>query len=82
MFGLLILTNIAACGTERVQWSKSGASEADFERDWQQCSNLATGLNPPVFDPRTMTTTPEQQATIQQSNSCMFGRGWQLEPKR
>lgn len=78
----VILTTLAACGSQRVEWSKPGASEAEFERDWQQCSNLAIGLNPPTFDPRTMTTTPQQQSTLQQRNSCMFSRGWQLQPKQ
>lgn len=82
LMNLAVLLSLAACRSERVQWNKPGASEADFERDWQRCSNLATGLNPPVFDPRTMTTTPGQQATFQQRNSCMFSRGWQLEPKQ
>jgi len=82
MLGLLILLTGAGCETSGAQWTKPGATEGDFERDWQQCSNLAIGLNPPVFDRRTMTTTPGQQATFQQRNSCMFNRGWQLTPKQ
>jgi len=78
----VILTTLVACGSQHVEWSKPSASEADFERDWQQCSNFAIGLNPPIFDPRTMTTTPQQQSTLQQRNSCMLSRGWQLQPKQ
>jgi hypothetical protein len=80
--GPLMLGVLAGCQTQGVQWTKPGASEAEFGRDWQQCSNLAIGLNPPVFDPRTMTTTPDQHAAFQQRNSCMFSRGWQLTPKQ
>lgn len=78
--GLLMLGVLAGCETQRVQWTKPGTSEAEFERDWQQCSNMAVGLNPPVFDPRTMTTTPDQHVAFQQRNSCMFSHGWELTP--
>lgn len=78
----VILVCLAACSSQHVEWAKPGATEAEFERDWRQCSNLAIGLNPPTFDPRTMTTTPQQQSTLQQRNSCMFSRGWQLQPKQ
>lgn len=78
----LILPSLAACSSQRGEWGKPGATEAEFEHDWQQCSNMAIGLNPPTFDSRTMTTTRQQHATLQQRNSCMFGRGWQLEPKQ
>lgn len=78
----VILASLAACSSQQVEWGKPGATEAEFEHDWQQCSNLAVGLNPPTFDPRTMTTTPQQQSTLQQRNSCMFGRGWQLQSKQ
>jgi len=78
----VFLTTLAACGSQRVEWNKPGASQTEFEHDWQQCSNLAIGLNPPIFDPRTMTTTPQQQSTFQQRNSCMFSRGWQLQSKQ
>ena len=81
VFGFLALTNLVSCEMSRVQWTKLGATNIEFDRDWQQCSKIASGLNPPVFDRRTMTTIPNQQATLQQRHACMFSRGWQLTPK-
>lgn len=72
---------LVGCEMSRVQWTKLGATNIDFEHDWQQCSKIASGLNPPVFDQRTLTTIPDQQATLQQRHACMFSRGWQLTPK-
>lgn len=82
VIAFVICAILAGCATGGVEWTKPAATQADFERDWQQCSNLAIGVNPPVFDQRTLTTTPAHQSTLQQRNSCMFSRGWQLKPKQ
>ena len=72
---------LAACGN--ATWSKPGASGADYQRDWRQCGAAASGFNPPVYDPRTMTASPPTgaQSITQQQNACMFARGWQLVPR-
>jgi hypothetical protein len=82
VIAFVVLGILAGCAAGGVEWTKPGATQADFERDWQRCSNLAIGVNPPVFDQRTLTTTPAQQSALQQRNSCMFSRGWQLKPKQ
>jgi hypothetical protein len=71
---------LAACGN--ATWSKPGTSDADYQRDWQQCGVAASGFNPPVYDARTMSASPpsSSQSLAQQQNACMFARGWQLVP--
>jgi hypothetical protein len=59
--GVGILTLFVACQSSQVDWSRAGATDADFQRDWQQCGALASGLNPPVFDARTMNAPPSTQ---------------------
>jgi len=74
---------VALAGCSNATWSKSGASDADYQRDWQQCGAAASGFNPPVYDARTMSASPPSstQSLAQQQNACMFARGWRLVPR-
>jgi len=76
--GVGVLTLLGACQSPQVDWSRPGATDADYQRDWQQCGALASGLNPPVYDARTMNAPQSAQGPAQQQNACMFARGWQL----
>lgn len=75
------LLALAACDSPRVQWTKPGASDADYQRDWQECGTAATGLTPPVFDARTMNAPAAPQDFFRQRNSCLLARGWHLTPR-
>jgi hypothetical protein len=72
---------LPSCQSPRVDWSRVGATDADYQRDWQECGAAARGFNPPVYDARIMTAPPDGQGVAQQQNACMFARGWQLLPR-
>lgn len=66
----LFVLLLAGCATEKV-WYQPGASNRDFEMDKGQCQAQAFGA-PGMY---TM-----QVAMI--FNSCMRGKGWQLQDRQ
>ena len=81
LIATISLFSLAACDSPRVQWTKPGTTDADYQRDWQECGAAATTLTPSPFDARIVNAPTAPQDFFQQRNSCLLARGWHLTPR-
>ena len=66
----LITIGLVGCATTETVWNKSNSSEQEFNMESGQCRASAFGVSNPSM---------MQIAIVY--NSCMQGKGWQLEER-
>ena len=77
---IAIALALAACQNSPSEWTKPGASDADLQRDQQECQAQAASLSQPVYDQRTQLVQIDPLDVTQRQTTCMFVSGWRLTP--
>jgi len=60
--------------------TKAGASQAELQRDEQECKALATEKAPQGYNAATQRWEPDAYVVTRAQRQCMQSRGWHFAP--